>query len=498
MAAIITRNETVDPKALSPEAFRALVDSLYSVHIEIFDGVHRDEFERYVVGSSADQTRIQVSYGNDGQIAGYLAVHAFRRKFRGEMCTIMRAEAGLRRAYRGNGSHASFFVSNLLKTSFGFGGPLYYLGCLVHPSSYSAFVRGAAKIWPSRDTEIPADTLEFMLALGDEFGLKMVDPDRPLIRHVGWITKDTEVERRYWQSTHLPAPRFYVEQNPGYVKGHGMLTLVPFDAASLGKSIVNWGATELKKSFRRTVGSLERTVVRPRLDERSAEDLLLQIENFVGFDLDSLRDLGLLGSRYPAPARTVLFRRGDTADAMYIILEGSVFVLDVDTAGEEVVIDQLGPGQTVGEMGLVTGQPRNATVRTATDSLLLRLTTKEFEQAIAAEPRLAEILWERVCWRTFATYLRFVEAAKELSHQARYDWYLKGTVRYLKADKRIKMKESNVLVLSMGELVIEDSRGFMALTAPAVVSVSKGARIRAIKACRLALVPSDPTASAGD
>ncbi len=498
MPATITRNETIDPKALTPTAFHALVDSLYSVHTEIFDGVDRDEFEHYVVGSSAEQTRIQVSYGDSGEIAGYLAVHAFRRKFRGEMCTIMRAEAGLRRAYRGNGSHASFFASNVLKTSFGYGGPLYYLGCLVHPSSYSAFARAAATVWPSRDTEVPPDIREFMMTLGDEFGLKVVDSERPLIRHVGWITRDTEVERRYWQTTHLPAPRYYVEQNPGYTKGHGMLTLVPFDAASLGKSLMNWGTNEIKKTFRRTVGTLERTVVRPRLDEKSAEGLLAQIENIVGFDLDAIREVGLLGTRHPVPARTVLFRRGDTADAMYIIMEGSVFVLDVDAAGQEVVIDQLGPGQTVGEMGLVTLQPRNATVRTATDSMLLQLTKKEFEQAITAEPRVAEALWERVCWRTFASYLRFVEAAKDLPHQSRYEWFLKGTNRSLIEDTRIKMKEASILILSMGELVVEDSRGFMALTAPAVVTVRKGARVRAIKTCRMAIVPADPAVPASE
>lgn len=495
MAASIIRNEIIDPKSLSPEALEALVDSLFAVHTEIFDGVSRDEFQKYVVASSADQTRIQLSHGDGGEIAGYLATHAFRRVFKGEMCTIMRAEAGLRRAYRGNGSPASFFVSSLLKTRFDYDGPLYYLGCLVHPSSYSAFARDAAMMWPSRDVETPPEVLEFMIGLGDEFGLEMVDPRRPLVRRVGWITRDTEVERRYWHMTNLPAPSYYIDQNPGYVEGHGLLTLIPFDVASLGKSVMKWGATRVKKSVQRTVGALERAV-RPRLDERAAEGLLSQIEDVVGFDLDAIRSAGLLGTRYPVPARTVLFRRGDAPDAMYIILEGSVFVLDIDTAGEEVVIDQLGVGQTVGEMGLAMSQPRNATVRTAVDSVLLRLSPKEFEQAMAAEPRLFEALWERICWRTFSSRVRYIEAAKGLSHQAQYEWFLEGTSRGLDADERLEIQEESVLILSFGELAVENAGGFMVLTAPSVVSVRKDSRMRAIKSCRIAIMPAKPSGHA--
>src|SRR5262245_53023220 len=92
----IVRNETIDPKTLSSAELDALVGSLYAVHCEIFDGVSRQEFSHYVVNSPADKTRIQLSYGEAGDLAGYIAVHAFRRTIQGEPCTVLRAEAGLR------------------------------------------------------------------------------------------------------------------------------------------------------------------------------------------------------------------------------------------------------------------------------------------------------------------------------------------------------------------------------------------------------------------
>lgn len=73
------------PLCLNRRSFEALVSSLYAVHCEIFDGVSHDEFSHYVVGSRADETRIQVSYGEEGDVAGYVAAHSFRRKLRGEL-----------------------------------------------------------------------------------------------------------------------------------------------------------------------------------------------------------------------------------------------------------------------------------------------------------------------------------------------------------------------------------------------------------------------------
>ena len=100
--ASITRVEIIEPSRLSEPEVQSWINRLYAVHCEIFDGVSRDEFARYVVRSAADKTTIQVSFGADDQIAGYIAVHAFLRSFRGAPCAVVRAEAGLRRAYRGD------------------------------------------------------------------------------------------------------------------------------------------------------------------------------------------------------------------------------------------------------------------------------------------------------------------------------------------------------------------------------------------------------------
>lgn len=488
----IRRTEVVEPKGLSPADLTRLTDALYNVHSEIFDGVSREEFARYVVESSADETHIQLSYGEGDELAGYIAFHAFRRVFREEACTVTRAEAGLRRAYRGNGSQGSFFLSRLLKTRWKYGGPHYYLGCLVHPSSYTAFARDGTALWPAPGAEIPDDIFDFMMQLGEEFHLAMVDPSRPLVRTVGWITRDTEVERRYWQTTDQRAPRFFIEQNPGYTRGHGLLTLVDFSPASLGKAVVTWSGAKLKKTAQRALGSLERTLVKPRMDEKQAEDLLSTIEAKLGLSLDAIRDLGVLGARFPVPARAVLFRAGEQADAMYVLLQGSAFVLDVGPSGEEVVIDQLGPSTLVGEMALVMDQPRTATVRAATDSVFLRLTKPELDQLLATAPALADALWAYIGRRVFGLQMRSLPAFSSLTWDQRESWFDAGACRALGAGEEVASVSDGVVVLSLGRLFIESPQGWLSLSAPATCTIPAGAKVTALAASRIAILPAGP------
>lgn len=493
----IVSNVILDPSTLPAQEIEALVSSLYAVHCEIFDGVSREEFARYVVRSSAEQTRIQVSYGEGGVVAGYIATHAFRRKLRSELVTINRAEAGLRRPYRGNSSPSSFLLSWLLKKRWEFPGAQYYLGCLVHPSSYAGFARAAATLWPAPGVEVPEDLRALMLELAEEFHLPLVDPARPLVRQVGWITRDTEAERRYWQQCELAAPRFYIEQNPTYGQGHGLLTLVPLDAASLTRSTVNWGAARLKKTLQRTVGALERSVLKPRLDPLSAEELLSAVEELSGYNLDTVRQHGLLGTRYPLAARTLLFREGEAVDALYAVVEGSLFILGKDADGEELVIDQLGPASLVGEMEVMTKQPSGTTVRAATDSVLLRLTGQDLAQLLQAEPRLATKLWSRVCLRVFRNELRELPAYAGMPHAEQDAWFEQGSVQTLDAGASQSLAEQTAVVLASGRLRCEsdDSSSLMTLSAPGFFVLPPGAVLTALTRARCAFLPQAPDPS---
>ena len=83
----------------------------------------------------------------------------------------------------------------------------------------------------------------------------------------------------------------------------------------------------------------------------------------------------------------VLFRAGDPGDALYIVGKGGVEVL-VDGAPPRILAE-LGEGQAVGEMALLSGGLRTATVRAKADSRLLSIRKEDFDQLLADDPQLA-------------------------------------------------------------------------------------------------------------
>jgi CRP-like cAMP-binding protein len=94
----------------------------------------------------------------------------------------------------------------------------------------------------------------------------------------------------------------------------------------------------------------------------------------------------------------ILFRTGDPGDALYIIGSGKVEVLSEDPrteasrggAASGSAIAVLGKGNAFGEMSLLAGDPRTATIRAVEDSDLLKIDKSVFERLVAEDPQMAD------------------------------------------------------------------------------------------------------------
>lgn len=100
-----------------------------------------------------------------------------------------------------------------------------------------------------------------------------------------------------------------------------------------------------------------------------------------------------------------LFRLGDPGDSLYILDSGLLDVRIPVTAGEPRVLDRLAPGATVGEMALLTGQPRTADVVAVVDSRLVRLRRAGFERLAERHPAIVDGLAWAVTPRVQRTQL---------------------------------------------------------------------------------------------
>ena len=82
-----------------------------------------------------------------------------------------------------------------------------------------------------------------------------------------------------------------------------------------------------------------------------------------------------------------LFRQGDEADGMYVVASGRLRVFQQSAEGKRDAIAEIAAGETVGEMALITGEPRNADVMAMRDSVLARISLKDFERLTAIYPQ---------------------------------------------------------------------------------------------------------------
>lgn len=259
---------------LRPSMREVLALDLFEVHAQIFTGLSYAEFRDYVVERDAWRTWIYVKHNAAGKVVGYTAIHAFRLLVRGRLSTVIRMEAGTLPVYRGRDLTMVYAVLRLLRVWLQHPWQRFCIfAALTHPSSYTFLAHYAPVIWPhAKHPDIPAEVLGRMEELADTFRLERVDPARPLVRRVNWLTLESSEERTGWRVSRRQDTRFYLDNNPGYVRGHGMLTYIPFDGAILLRSLVRF----LVGRAGRILRLLLRRESRPRTPRRHPVDSALQ------------------------------------------------------------------------------------------------------------------------------------------------------------------------------------------------------------------------------
>jgi len=84
-----------------------------------------------------------------------------------------------------------------------------------------------------------------------------------------------------------------------------------------------------------------------------------------------------------------LMQAGDPGNDLYVVAGGRLNVAVVGADGTETIVREIGRGSTVGEVALLTGSRRTATVRAVRDTLVGRLSRASFERLMEEDPRSA-------------------------------------------------------------------------------------------------------------
>ena len=132
--------------------------------------------------------------------------------------------------------------------------------------------------------------------------------------------------------------------------------------------------------------------------------LLKNVQLFEGLSARQLQQIARLADEIDAPAGKVLARAGDTGREMFIIVDGQATV----TTNQQRTL-QLGKGDFFGEMSLLDGGPRSATVEATTPMHLLVIGQREFFELLAEAPLISKSIM-----RTLSQRLRKADAAFSL------------------------------------------------------------------------------------
>jgi NTE family protein len=115
--------------------------------------------------------------------------------------------------------------------------------------------------------------------------------------------------------------------------------------------------------------------------------LVRSLPLFQELDAATLDAIGAEIELFALPGGTTLFDVGDAPDALYFVISGALGAYTPMPNGHRRLVGRIMSGETVGEMALISGKPRNATVIALRDSELGRLARAAFERLMLLHPQ---------------------------------------------------------------------------------------------------------------
>jgi CRP-like cAMP-binding protein len=141
-------------------------------------------------------------------------------------------------------------------------------------------------------------------------------------------------------------------------------------------------------------------------------ELLRRIPFFAEIEPAKLKLLAFMSERVAYDGGKTLCQQGDKADAAYLIIEGEADIILESPAGP-LTVATLGANEIVGEMGILSDAPRNATVRAKSRLVCLRIAKDPFMRMVREFPTMAISIMRELAQRLDANNQQLSSALSE-------------------------------------------------------------------------------------
>jgi len=123
--------------------------------------------------------------------------------------------------------------------------------------------------------------------------------------------------------------------------------------------------------------------------------LITSFPLFHGFTTDGAKRLLSSGEVKECAADEVLMKEGDAADFVLLLLTGGLEVF-INRSGNDVVLTETKPGTITGELAVLCGIPRSASVRTKDASAILKWEDEAFRTLLLRDPHLSQRIFSQI------------------------------------------------------------------------------------------------------
>jgi len=116
--------------------------------------------------------------------------------------------------------------------------------------------------------------------------------------------------------------------------------------------------------------------------------LLSSTSLFGSLDESVLRDIAAEANPVQLMGGETLIRQGDSAESFYLVTSGRVRAFVTEGNGNEQIVGEIGKGELVGEMSVLTGEPRPASARAIRDTVLLQISKDTLYRHVERHPKV--------------------------------------------------------------------------------------------------------------
>ena len=160
---------------------------------------------------------------------------------------------------------------------------------------------------------------------------------------------------------------------------------------------------------------------------QSLRDLLRQISYFQNCTPRQIRELIEQGFRQMLPAEQIICREGDPGNSFYVILSGSVEIYS-EKLNKHIVNRHA--GEFIGEMALLMGIPRSASIRTNEQTTLFVVDHTNLQRLLSNHPQLADQISAELATRSESLESMGILPEKIDSEQGMFQW-IRGRINTL-------------------------------------------------------------------